>query len=134
MNENSVNQSILELLAMTIFADKKIYADEIQAFTHSVIKLQNEGMLSTNMTEVKIILWYETHKDALMEYLTTSKFEIWLSGKIFDLDRVPDKFKVLEAIEYISFSDGEEHISEKALRMLASKKLDENFIPQQKNP
>lgn len=124
MRESSTDQSILELLAMTILADKQIYAAEIKAFTHSVLKLQDEGVLSTKYSEARVILWYETHKDDLADQLSYSKFEDWINHKISNLSSLTDKLLVLDAIEFISKSDGEEHISEKALLILASRICD----------
>ena len=44
-------ENILGLLAMTIFADKKILAAEIKAFTRAVRYLQNEQVITTAMSE-----------------------------------------------------------------------------------
>jgi len=121
MITNSKDQSILELLAMTIFADKQIFAAEIRAFTKSVLLLQEQGVIETQMSEANVILWYETHKDELQSLLQTERFENWMDAKIIALQTLSNKVMVLEAIEYIAKSDEEEHISEKALRVLASR-------------
>ncbi len=118
---NEQDRSIFELLAMTIFADKQIYASEIQAFTWFILELQANGVLVTEFSEAKIVLWYELNKERLQALNNHEDFETWLVGTLSLLSSVPEKEKIIEAIETISKSDNDEHISEKALKTLASR-------------
>jgi len=115
------DQSICELLAMVIFADKQVYASEIKAFIAAVLELQKQGVLKTDLTETRALLWYETHKSDLMETMVTPDFEVWLQNKLGSLSSLKEKEKILRAMELISRSDDDEHVSEQALRVLAKK-------------
>lgn len=115
-----VDQSVLELLAMTIFADKKVCSEEIMAFVETVQFLQVKNVLLTDLSEAKIILWYETYKSSLAEQLKTAEFEDWLRKTLAQVRQVADKQVILEGIEKIARADNELHISEKAFKVLAA--------------
>lgn len=113
---------VLELLAITMFADKQVLASEIQAFVEIVLRLQRDNTLSTNMSEAKIILWYELHKEELTRVMQHDVFESWIEERIHKLRDFPDKHLLLRAIDEIAIADGEKHISEKALHVLTARK------------
>jgi len=114
------DQAIPELLAMTIFADKKICSEEIKAFSVSVQDLQERKVLISNFTETKIILWYEMYKLPLQEKLKTHNFEFWLAQTLETVNKSAHKPAILDAIDYIARADDEHHISEKAYKVLAA--------------
>jgi len=120
LKNNDVDQAVLELLAMTIFADKKIYSEEIKAFSASVQDLQSKEVLSTDFCETKIILWYELYKRPLQEKLKTHNFEFWLEQTLERVNKSTHKPAILDAIDYIARADDEHHISEKAYKVLAA--------------
>lgn len=122
------SEYVLELLALTMFADKQVLAAEIQAFTDIVIRFQRENVLSTDLSEGDIIKWYETHKDALSSVVQHDVFESWIEERLEKLRDFPDKHLLLRAIDEIAQSDGEKHVSEKALEVIAAKKWAESLL------
>lgn len=116
-------QSVLEILAMTMFADKQVLATEIQCFVEVVLRFQDQNSLSSEMSEADVIQWYEDHKAALASTLDNQTFESWMDEKIESLKDFSDLHQLLRAMDEIAMADGERHISEKALEVLTSEKL-----------
>jgi len=121
--ENAQTQSLLEVLAMAIFADKRILASEITSFVKAVKYLQAQKVIKDQLTETRIILWYETHKERLQEILTTHEFENWLHTLSVSLEHIQDPRPIFNAVKLISEADGEYHISEKAYAVLIQEHL-----------
>ena len=125
---DDVTQSVLELLAVTMFADKKVLASEIQAFVANVQWLQNDHVLKTSLSEGEIIKWYEANKGAMRALIQPGNFEAWMDLKVEELKDFPDKHLLLRAMDEIAHADGEKHISEKALEVLTAKKWAEALL------
>ena len=121
MLENKSN-SLMGLLAMTMFADKKVLSQEIRAFVNSVKYLQCTGVLDDSMSEADIIMWYELNKDELKTKVTGKGFEVWLQNCLADLSPLTNKSAVLIAMGDIANSDDEIHVSEMALVALVAKR------------
>jgi len=121
-NLDAESQSALELMAMAMFADKRVLASEIQAFVVSVKSLQDQLVLKTRLSEAEIIVWYETHKSVLSDVIVKHQFESWMEQQIAALMNFPDKHLLLRAMDDIARSDGEKHISETALETLTAQK------------
>ena len=115
-----LNQAILELLAMTIFADKKIHSDEIRAFVDAVRTLEAKAILSGVASEASTILWYEQNKERLMDQLRLPNFEIWLEATLDHFRGLSHRQDILDAIDAIAQADGELHASERALHRLVA--------------
>jgi len=115
-------QNVLELLAMTMFADKRVLSEEIKVFVASVQTFQTENILPSTLSEAEIIHWYEDHKTRLIDIAKHSAFEDWINQKIDDLAAFPDKHRLLQAMDDIARADGNVHFSEQALVILATRK------------
>lgn len=119
--DTKTTDSLLGLLVMTIFADKHVYATEIFAFVKVAQTLQDKGLIPKEMSEAKLLLWYEMHKERLYEKVATHDLESWLQDCLNDLDHLDEKADILAAMTNIAKSDDELHISEVALHVLAAK-------------
>ncbi len=113
--------SLLGLLAMTIFADKKVLSEEIKAFVGSVKYLQSMQVVVASVSEADIIMWYELNKDELKTKVTGKGFEIWLRDCLGNLSTVKNKPAILIAMGDIANADEEVHVSEVALVALVAK-------------
>lgn len=116
-------QCVLEVLAMTMFADKQVLAAEIQCFVDVVLRLQKKNSLRSEMSEAEVITWYEDNKVNLASVLENQSFESWMDEKIESLKNFPDLHQLLLAMDEIAMADGERHVSEKAFEVLTSEKL-----------
>lgn len=122
------SQSVIELLAMTMFADKQVLAVEIQTFVDIVLRFQRDHVITTQLTEADIIKWYETRKDDLAYVVQNHVFEQWIDDKIKALEGFPDKHLLLRAMDEIAQADGEKHVSEQAFEILTTQKWAEALI------
>lgn len=112
---------ILSLIAATIFADKHIYAAEIQMFIKVALDLNALEQMKPALSEAKILAWYELNKDDIRQKITTPYFKDWYYDILNTLSEVKDKQAILTAMEKIALADGSVHVSERALTMLAKR-------------
>ena len=119
MLENKSN-SLMGLLAMTMFADKKVLSQEIKAFVGGVKHLQSAHVLDTSLSEAEIIMWYELNKAELKAKVTGVGFEEWLYNRLKHFEPIDDKQAILSTMRDIADADQEVHISEKALVVLVA--------------
>lgn len=112
---------ILSLIAATIFADKRVYATEIDAFLTSTVNLKVLQRLEPKLSEARLLNWYEMNKGDIREKLTTPYFKDWFYEMLDLLSDVPDKTSILNSMRNVSNADGEVHVSERALITLAER-------------
>ena len=55
-------EDILTVLAIGVYADKRIFASEIQAFTRSVSGVELSKRENSKVSGAKALMWFETHK------------------------------------------------------------------------
>jgi len=113
--------NVLSLIAATIFADKRIYASEIEAFVEITRKLKLIQRLDPKLTEVQLMAWYEDHKVDIQSQLSTPYFKDWFYDLLDKLATVPGKETVLDVMFKIAQADGEVHVSERALVTLTER-------------
>jgi len=114
--------NILKLLAITVFADKRVYADEIETFINSASNLDAFDKSDVHISPAKLLVWFETHRDELKNHVEPNgTFENWIYKILDNLSAHPDRHAILNRMIKISKADGEVHISEKALIALTAK-------------
>lgn len=121
---NSHSANVIALLTMAIFADRRVLSQEVQALIETVLRLQHDGILSSNHSEASLLLWYENNKHEFIGILQKGEFESWLESTLLELAEFPHKTRLFEAILAIARSDNEEHVSEQALAMLVARHWD----------
>jgi len=119
-------EALLSLTAFSIFADKRVFANEIDSFVKSADQIQAVGRSTLAITESKLLYWFEMNREQLQDKmkLGPAGLKRWLLMIMDDLAAFPDKGLIVSLIKKISKSDGEYHISEKALCVLVEEKLD----------
>ena len=70
-------EHILSLLTATVFADKRVFSEEIKAFLKGAARLDILRYNKTKMSETKLLLWYETNKASVKEKMATPYFKDW---------------------------------------------------------
>jgi len=115
--------AVLKVIALSIFADKRVLSSEITAFVESAELIQENVNSDVVITEAKLLLWFELNRADLMEKISlkVTEFEKWFVSLLEDLPVLPNKRFMTEAVERISNSDGEFHISEKALEVILNR-------------
>lgn len=113
--------SVLNLIAATILADKRIYACEVETFLREASSLNLIKELEPEISETKLLKWYELNKDAIESNLSTPYFKDWLYSILNQLSTVPQKESILAVMKKIAKADDEVHISERALISLTER-------------
>ena len=112
---------ILSLIAASIFADKRVYASEIEAFVKASAELAALEGLKPKLSEAMLLSWYEQNKDDIRRKIATPYFKDWFYDLLARLSHVSDKRSILDAMQKISLADGTIHVSERALITLAKR-------------
>ncbi len=115
---SNILDDLLSLLAAVIIADKRVYSEEIKSFGQTASRMDWIQEHFPDFSEAKALEWYEFNKDRLIKHIHNGEFEDWLHDCLNRLSAFMPVAPVLEAIQVISNSDGEYHVSEKALREL----------------
>jgi uncharacterized tellurite resistance protein B-like protein len=113
------HERVLSLIAVTIFADQRIYDSEIQVFAKFSAKLKI--LKNAKLTEAKILAWYETNKDNILQKVKTPYFKSWFYDLLDQLSDIEEKDSIIDIMQKISRADGSVHVSERALFTLAKR-------------
>ena len=111
---------LFSLLALMIFADKRVVEDEVRAFVRLANNLQVARDLEPRLSEAKLSVWYEENKSGIRAIFEGPNFETWFLKKVDLLKHMPNKIAILGVLCDIASSDGEVHVSEKALVKLTA--------------
>lgn len=116
-------QDILTVLAVGIFADKKVFASEIQVFTRSVSRVELSNLEIPMVSGAQALMWFEMNKDHIREKFDgpRAEFDDWLVPIFERVAEHADIKALLSLLNEISLADEELHISEKALMTLVGK-------------
>lgn len=116
MTQNNIDD-ILNLLAATIFADKRVVPSEVNVFAKEAAKLD----VLPNLSEAKLLAWYEANKDIIRAKMSTPYFKDWFYDLLDKTSDVTDKKPLLSVMRKISNADNQIHVSERALFTLAAR-------------
>jgi hypothetical protein len=121
MIENATEEALLSLLAITVLADKRVYAVEIDSFVKMALSLNAQISFSEAVSEPKLLMWFELNRDNLRATIKTPAFKIWYNDCLETLASVPEKPQILEAMTQIAHADQDIHFGEIALITLTAK-------------
>ena len=113
-------QNLLSLLAVTIFADKRVFAQEIETFLKTAESITEIRNVQETLSEAKLLAWFDANAENIRGKLQTPGFEPWFYGCLDKLAGLKDKQALLNIMMDISKADDEFHISEKALITLTA--------------
>ena len=113
-------EALLRIIALSIFADKRVLSDEITTFVESADLIQSHVNSDIVISETKLLLWFELNRDELQDKMTLGPvgFKRWFEDTIAELPVLSDKRFITDIIGEISKADNEFHISEKALGIM----------------
>lgn len=111
---------ILTVLAVGVFADKRIHSSEIQVFIRSVSRITLSNREVPKISEAEALMWFELNKDKVREIFAgpRSEFDAWFIPILKRVGAHADKEALLHLLNMIFLADQEMHISEKALMTL----------------
>ena len=112
---------LLSLLAATIFADKRVFAKEIETFLKVAGDITRLRKSDETISEAKLLSWFDSNVDIIRKKLQTPDFETWFYNCLNRLDdELEDKQALVNIMVKIAKSDDEFHISEQALIVLTA--------------
>ena len=116
-------QDILTILAVGVFADKRVFSSEIQVFTESAMHAALPNREMSAPSGAKALLWFEKNKDEIRAKFDgpRSDFDAWLIPILERLAGNVDQEGLLRFLEKISLADEELHVSEEALIVLVKR-------------
>lgn len=111
---------ILMVLAVGVFADKKIHSSEIQVFMRSVSRVQLSKRDIPILSEAKALSWFEMNKGEVRQMFAgpRSEFDGWFIPILKRVGNHADKDALLHLLNMIFLADREMHNSETALMTL----------------
>jgi len=116
-------EDILTVLAIGVYADKRIFASEIQAFTRSVSGVELSKRENSKVSGAQALMWFETHKDDIRAKFDGPRpeFDAWIIPILHRVSEHGNIDELIGLLDTISLADDEFHISEKAFIVLAKK-------------
>lgn len=123
--------AVLTLIALSIFADKRVLSTEVSAFIKSARDIDANVESQLPLTEAKLLMWFEINRMRLSDKVKLGPigFQRWFQTVLNDASDYGDKDFILDAIKRISRADGEIHISEKALSVLVDAHFRRAAVP-----
>lgn len=106
---------LLRLLALMVVVDKKVYQEEVEAFTKAAMQLQQAISPKMIMTQKMAMDWFISHRDRLQHVVDSLDYDRELIEVIAQLRGLPEKVEVLEAMVTIALSDDYYHDKEKMI-------------------
>ena len=111
---------LLSLLAATIFADKRVFAKEIETFLKTTESIRRIQKTEDVISEAKLLSWFDSNVDIIRTKLQSTDFEQWFYGCLDRLDGLQGKQILIDTMTEIAMADDEFHISEQALIVLTA--------------
>ena len=118
--EGGTKDALLSLLAMTVLADKRVYAVEIDSFVKTALSLKFQINFNDALSEPKLLMWFELNRDTLRAKIKTPAFEKWFKDCLETLSPIKGKTQILEAMNQIAQADQDFHFGEIALITLTA--------------
>ena len=106
---------LLRLMGLIIMVDKKVYQEEVEAFTKAAMQLQQELSPDMMMTRKMALDWFVNHRDRLAEVVYSLDYDRELNEVISQLHDLPEKVHVVKTIITIAMADGDYHKKEKMI-------------------
>jgi len=113
-------EAVLKVIALSIFADKRVLSEEITTFVESATLLESKLNSAIKITETKLLMWFEINRAELQDKMSlrSAEFKQWFETLLSDFPVMSDKNFITDIIANIANSDQEFHISEKALNVM----------------
>lgn len=115
IKNEAVWAKIMELMALMVLADDKVYPEEVDTFKRAAVQLKDVLCPGLMLTEDMAVDWFKNHKEDLQARKAELDFYKELKALVFDLRRIPEKATYLDLLTDIAAADGEIHTDENRL-------------------
>lgn len=101
--------AVLKVIALSIFADKRVLSEEITAFVESADLIQSKVNSDITISETKLLLWFELNRAELQNKMTLGPagFKHWFENLLSELPVLSDKSFITDIIGRIANADQE---------------------------
>jgi len=106
-------QNILNLLTVVIMADNRVYKEEVDAFTSSVVKLNKKLSPDIFMTPKMAFDWFVDNRDRIQAVIAGEDKHDRVDGLILRLGDLPGRNDILRTMFAIAKSDSDYHNNER---------------------
>ena len=122
MKQSEMND-ILMVLAVGIYADKKIHSSEIKVFIKSVSRVNLSKRKLPKISEARALAWFENNKDNVRHIFAgpRSEFDKWFVPILERVGVHAEKAALIHLLNMIFLADNEVHVSETALMALVKR-------------
>lgn len=121
--------AVLTVIALSVFADKRVLSTEITAFVKSADVIQKKVQSDIPVTEAKLLLWFELNRMEIRDKMSLGPvgFKRWFETLMTELVSISDKTFISDLVRLISHADGELHVSERALAVMLENKFKSSY-------
>ena len=112
---------ILNLLAVTIIVDGRIYKEEVDTFVDEALSLKEKASPNMLISKKMIFDWFVVHRDDIKKWLQESDPHKRVMQHIHALGKNPHRKTIMSAMYSIAVSDGNYHKTEVDTLSLAAK-------------
>ena len=111
---------ILTVLAVGVFADKKVHSSELQVFIRSVSGVRLSKLKLPEVSETKALAWFEVNKPTIRKMFDgpNAEFNAWFVPILERVGEHANKDELLHLLNLIFIADDENHSSEMAMMAL----------------
>ncbi len=117
-------QDTLTLLAMMIFADEKVYPEEVDTFKKAALELRDIVTPNLMLTNHMLSEWFKLHKDEIVESLKPWNYDASLAKLMERMNEIPNKKDIIVALMKIAIADGQRHVLEDRILVVACRAWD----------
>ena len=115
--ENDV-EDVLTVLALMVHADKRVFAEEIDAFMSAAQLICASAFNGMKPSEAVLLFWFELRRDDIKRKLRDPSFDTWFNALLARVSKLPRLDLIIDGLQSIAEADNEIHISEHALLVL----------------
>jgi len=112
---------ILNLLAITVIVDKKVYKEEVDCFVAEALALKDDISPDMLFSKKMVFDWFVVHRDEITKWLGEDDSQTHILRHILALGENRHRAKILNAMYAVAMSDNNYHKSEVGTLTLAAK-------------
>lgn len=108
-------ETILNITALSILADRKVLTEEIESFTFAAQNIPAIQKAKPRLTAIWLEGWYHRNKIRLIKTMQSKSFTQWFRESLDDVKAPEDRAAVIKTMKRVALSDSEFHANEKSL-------------------
>lgn len=107
--------AVLNLLTLTILADKVVRQAEIKSFVETSLALGKKIKFEEEISGARLLTWFDSNHNRIWNRMNGNDFQKWFLACLDTLRDIEGKEHILNSMTKIAHSDDEIHVGEVAL-------------------